>query len=253
MITRRFIENLKQQHWTGVVIELVIVVLGVFIGLQANNWNERREFRQREIGLLKDLRADIVAENKLLRSRGDEYREVSAAGQRALAALDDGTGCKDHCVAVIVDLMHASQWVSARLSQSTFQEMRRLGLPRAYSVSSAVGAYYSQNMSMSDGLDDKPAYRTLVRGLVPLSVQTAYWNHCYAMQGGIETLKLNCPLGISNEQAARIVAAVAANPQIVPTLTEWTGFLTPVPRMLEDDVSAGERAIAAIDQELAGR
>src|ERR1044071_901153 len=33
---------MKRQHWSGVFIELVIVVVGVFIGLQVNNWNQAR-------------------------------------------------------------------------------------------------------------------------------------------------------------------------------------------------------------------
>lgn len=250
MILSRAIKRMRERDWAGILIEIVIVIIGVFIGLQANNWNEKREFRQREIELLGDLRADIVAENKVLRSRAEEYKQVSAAGERALSVLDGGAGCKENCVVAIVDMLDASQWVSARLSESTFLEMRRMGLPSAYDVTSAVEAYYSQNKSMSDGLDEKPAYRTLVRGLVPLAVQRAYWNNCYNMDAGIETLKSDCALGVSNEQAERIVAAVAANPQIVPTLTQWTGFLTPVPRLLQDDEATGEHAISAIDKEL---
>lgn len=41
MIGSRIVEQLKQQHWTSVFIEIAIVVLGVFIGLQVNNWNGR--------------------------------------------------------------------------------------------------------------------------------------------------------------------------------------------------------------------
>ena len=37
MIMRRLVDNLRQQHWTGVFIELGIVVLGVFIGMQVSN------------------------------------------------------------------------------------------------------------------------------------------------------------------------------------------------------------------------
>jgi len=42
MILRRIAEHLKQQHWTGVFIELAIVVLGVFLGMQVSNWNAER-------------------------------------------------------------------------------------------------------------------------------------------------------------------------------------------------------------------
>src|SRR4051812_39978670 len=48
MILRRITEHLKQQHWTAIAIDLGIVVLGVFIGLQVNNWNEARNDRARE-------------------------------------------------------------------------------------------------------------------------------------------------------------------------------------------------------------
>jgi hypothetical protein len=59
MIERRVIEHMKQQHWSGVAIELVIVVLGVFIGIQASNWNEARIERQRVAVLVEAMRADL--------------------------------------------------------------------------------------------------------------------------------------------------------------------------------------------------
>jgi hypothetical protein len=59
VILRRFVENLKQQHWSGVLIELVIVVLGVFIGLQVDNWNDDRRDRETEVGYLADLQQDV--------------------------------------------------------------------------------------------------------------------------------------------------------------------------------------------------
>ena len=72
MILRRLVENLKHQHWTGVFIELVIVVLGVFIGMQVSNWNAERSERSAETRHLQeiaeDLRADIVVFDKIRRS-----------------------------------------------------------------------------------------------------------------------------------------------------------------------------------------
>ena len=48
MILRRIAEHLRQQHWTAALIELAIVVLGVFIGLQADAWNDARKERAAE-------------------------------------------------------------------------------------------------------------------------------------------------------------------------------------------------------------
>ena len=47
MILRRVFEHIRPQAWTAIVIDLVIVVLGVFIGTQVSNWNTERETRQR--------------------------------------------------------------------------------------------------------------------------------------------------------------------------------------------------------------
>ncbi len=59
MILRRIIGHMKNQHWTGVFIELVIVVLGVFIGLQVDNWNQARQERQRLTVIVQGMSADL--------------------------------------------------------------------------------------------------------------------------------------------------------------------------------------------------
>lgn len=59
MIFSRLVENLRKQHWTSVLIELAIVVLGVFIGLRVDNWNNERRDREAEVGYLADLQQDV--------------------------------------------------------------------------------------------------------------------------------------------------------------------------------------------------
>jgi hypothetical protein len=50
MILRRVIQHVKKQEWTAIWIDLVIVVVGVFIGIQVSNWNAARadEVRAKE-------------------------------------------------------------------------------------------------------------------------------------------------------------------------------------------------------------
>ena len=40
MLLRRVIAHVRRQEWTAIGIDLVIVVVGVFIGIQVANWNE---------------------------------------------------------------------------------------------------------------------------------------------------------------------------------------------------------------------
>ena len=70
MILRRVIEHVKKQHWTAVFLDFVIVVLGVFIGIQVSNWNAARADRAEERQLL--VRLDDEA-RALLKIQKSEY------------------------------------------------------------------------------------------------------------------------------------------------------------------------------------
>jgi hypothetical protein len=52
MIFRRVARHVKAQNWTAVAIGFVIVVAGVFVGLQVQEWNAARGHRAAEIGYL---------------------------------------------------------------------------------------------------------------------------------------------------------------------------------------------------------
>ncbi|MBS0486977.1 MAG: hypothetical protein JSS13_06530, partial [Proteobacteria bacterium] len=59
MKLRRLAEHLRQLHWTMIAVDLVIVVLGVFIGMQASNWNADREQDQKSAVFTQRLKADL--------------------------------------------------------------------------------------------------------------------------------------------------------------------------------------------------
>lgn len=91
MILRRVTGHLKQQHWTAISIDLVIVVLGVFIGLQVNNWNEARNERARERTYLERLLVDFDSNVKTLDAYVDGRRQDARVLTRLAIALRDGT------------------------------------------------------------------------------------------------------------------------------------------------------------------
>ena len=88
MITRRFLNHLKQQHWTGVLIELVIVVLGVFIGLQASNWNQARQEQARSRRVTRDLVTDLAGIQKQADLYIDGYGRQMQSLERVIAFFE---------------------------------------------------------------------------------------------------------------------------------------------------------------------
>ncbi|PCJ49194.1 MAG: hypothetical protein COA74_06415 [Gammaproteobacteria bacterium] len=62
MILKRLAEGIKNQDWFVVTIEIMIVVIGIFIGLQVNDWNETRKNHNLEARFMSELTAEIHRE-----------------------------------------------------------------------------------------------------------------------------------------------------------------------------------------------
>lgn len=85
MILRRLTAALRKQDWVTVVIETLIVVLGVFLGIQLGNWNEARADRQKESVIEKRLLSDFEA---IVESERHHLKTVEAARVGADTLLD---------------------------------------------------------------------------------------------------------------------------------------------------------------------
>ncbi len=80
MLLRRFMDHVNKQNWFAVGLDLVIVVLGVFIGIQVANWNEELADRKREQQILRNIADDIRHD------RAELLAGVNLAGQTIDAA-----------------------------------------------------------------------------------------------------------------------------------------------------------------------
>jgi hypothetical protein len=83
MILRRFAEALKQQNWAAIAIEFVLLVAGVFLGIQVANWNGDRVERLQEQGLLIRLH-DNFLESVSGQDRDIRFLERQLADQAIL-------------------------------------------------------------------------------------------------------------------------------------------------------------------------
>lgn len=59
MIFRRLRERISRQDWLGVGIDFLILIVGVFLGLQAQDWNQSRLDRKTERDYLERLQGDF--------------------------------------------------------------------------------------------------------------------------------------------------------------------------------------------------
>ena len=86
MLLRRVMENVKSENWFAVGVDFVIVVVGVFIGIQVANWNEELSERKREREILRNITDDVRNDRLELASGKAFALHTIAAANYALAA-----------------------------------------------------------------------------------------------------------------------------------------------------------------------
>jgi hypothetical protein len=62
MITRRLLAQVKAQNWFAAGLDIIIVVVGVFLGIEASNWNQERTDRERGRAYLARIDADLAVD-----------------------------------------------------------------------------------------------------------------------------------------------------------------------------------------------
>jgi len=253
MLLRTLTKHVNDQNWFAVIIDFIIVVFGVFIGIQVANWNDLQALHNKETQLLSELKNEIEMGISITKHKGDGYAQVAEAGKRSLVILLNDGQCETDCWLTLVDFMHASQWQDVRVSHSVFDEMRRLGLPHNRKIIEQVESVLAQNENSALSLDDKPLYRSGIRQLIPADVQEYYWSNCYKMVRGEETYVRNCQVGLSNEKAAEVINSIVNRPYIKLQLTEWAGYVVQIPFDFEQQNADALAAIATIDDELERR
>lgn len=92
MLLRRITQHVKDQNWFAVFVDFLIVVVGVFIGIQVANWNEQRGDQAEYVRALERLDAEIKT-NRITISQVDA--EVVRSLQNVGDALDTLLSCLD--------------------------------------------------------------------------------------------------------------------------------------------------------------
>ncbi len=82
MLFRRVAKHVRDQNWTAVALDFIIVVAGVFIGIQLGNWNEAQQDRREERSALVRMHEEVIALTS-------EFSEVADEEARVRSALYD--------------------------------------------------------------------------------------------------------------------------------------------------------------------
>ncbi len=221
MILRRITEHLKAQNWFAIAIDFVIVVVGVFVGIQVSNWNAARATDQASRAvtaqLIEDLRDEAWGFQYLLEYSDD----VLKSAERALAALEGRAAQNDE--ALLVAAYRATQYREPRRRRSTYDEListGEIGLIRDRTLRDLAIKVYTTPMFdniRQEGVGSR--YRQAFRMAVPIAVQRSVSASCgdrTVVVGDytsiVDQLDYPCTTGLSAAALREAAAALEADP-----------------------------------------
>ena len=109
MILRRLTEHFKSQNWFAVGLELIVVIVGIYIGLQADAWMSAKRDRALEVEYLERLVSDMD-ESILAQKKNIEAFDSSIASIDYIAQLVPVMNCSDGSTSTAQGICSCSIW-----------------------------------------------------------------------------------------------------------------------------------------------
>lgn len=126
MLLGRVMRSLRGRDWFSVGVELLVVILGVVLGLQASDWASERRDRAEEQQYLRRLLDDNVANQAIVRAGLERNRHAADRARSISEALASAQGQPDQqamttalCKWFVQPVLH--------LQRSTYAEMLASG------------------------------------------------------------------------------------------------------------------------------
>jgi hypothetical protein len=222
MILRRLAQQLRDQNWTAIFIEFVLLVLGVFLGIQVANWNEERLTRDKAEVFTARLKDDLRQEAWRYRFLLEYYRDVRDATEAAADALSGEAPLSNE--ALLVNAYRATQYKQGAPRRATYDELISTGsiglIEDRELLNLAVRAYSVATIDIMVKEGVESPYRALFRMNIANDIQRALGERCgdrYILPGDYRdfdhVIDYPCEPGLPAPDIDAAVEALRADPQ----------------------------------------
>tara|TARA_R110002073_G_scaffold294792_1_gene460603 strand:- start:110 stop:859 length:750 start_codon:yes stop_codon:yes gene_type:complete len=127
MLLRRITKHVVDQNWVAVGIDMLVVILGIYIGFQLNNWNVERQNAKKGKNYLEriadELEQDIRFFDGVLNSNN---RSIENA-QFLLETLDKEDLVREDPTRFITSVASVGASIVVNVSNNTFEEIKFSG------------------------------------------------------------------------------------------------------------------------------
>jgi hypothetical protein len=179
MFVRRLTADLKEQKWTTITIELIIVIIGVFVGTQFSNWSEARLEQRQTERMLDQLVPELDNQITFFEFAKRYFASARGYAEKAIAAWDGDPRISDNDF--VIDAYQASEIYGIGINSQTWgitfggQQLRDIkDVKLREHLAIVLTADYEQ---VNFNAVATP-YRQDVRKIIPSAVQDQIRAHC---------------------------------------------------------------------------
>jgi len=143
----RLLRSLRRQDWAAVAIELIVVVLGILIALQVDQWAQQKNDRELERTYLLRLKEDLAIEYADARAAEGWARDRIEAVEVLQKLASDPSAAADAPVDVPWAIETASWRSFPRVSAFAYNELQGTGqlrLLRSHALRRALADHYGR-------------------------------------------------------------------------------------------------------------
>ena len=182
MILQRLATSIRKQDWFTVVIETLIVVFGVFIGLQVNNWNAARADKATGAAYLARIAVDIRSDEARLADTMQTWREDALQADIVVRFLE-GEPMEDLTDwDVFQTIYYGAGWTPFSPNRVTYDEListGKFGLVADPALRREIGDYYAALDDFAGFYSFQTPMREIVRSKYSPGVQAYMWESCF--------------------------------------------------------------------------
>lgn len=169
MLLRRITENLTQQNWVAVGLDLAVVILGVFLAFQVNEWKETRQDRANELIAVERLQSEASEIVGQLDRFVSEFDQLAVTQDFAVAALSRKSWDATEYSQIETGVATMVMYPAVSPPRSTYDELVSSGQFGAISypdARKAVSEYYADLDFVEKQL---PFFREIAEGSIKVA------------------------------------------------------------------------------------
>ena len=140
MITRRITQEFAKQNWSAALVELLIVVIGIFLGLQVSSWYEGQVEADLETAILDRLKVEFEDISGEIDEAIKSHQTIIDGLDKLREALDSGTISEGNKATVLYSLRNVLNVDTGGGESATYQEVLASGRLRLLDDNDLISA-----------------------------------------------------------------------------------------------------------------